>query len=688
MPIRVTSRRAAPAPQQALSYGLPQPPAGFVQKPAGLTLCMIVKNEERFLEQCLRSVGNVADEICIVDTGSSDRTVAIAHGFGARVEHRQWRSDFAWARNEAISMASRRWILMLDADEELKPESIPVLETLKNVPAHTTGVWIRCYNRSDDYRGTGEMSHALVRIFPNNERIRFRGLIHEFVTLDESASGLNAVNAPVAVIHHGYLTEVVKQRDKAKRNFEIVQAAAKKDPSDPFVWFNLGTTAFMMKDFEAARDALEHMRALNGDETRGFIANGYSILAETYCDKLGDPKKGEEIAFGALRFSPRYANAHFQLGKALVAQQRYEQAREAFLEAIADGAFVHQQFVVDDQVSIWKAHSEIGSSYVIQGDDAAAVEWFRKGLANAPKVQPLMLNLARALERLGQFTEAGALFRHVYEEFGDDYGTIDYVNYLLRRKDGEAAIAIIDACHPSLSDDVAGQLLLAGAQLAASIKGKPEALRYLEAAADRAPGSAEILNWLEAEYREGGNDEALQRMLAREKAVEPRRAADYVRRSYRCSGEGDHEASLGLAEAGLALEPRNAYLHFNAAAAAASLHRTQTAFEHLDAITMDTPALHVDGMFLRATILHSLDRDDEALGAVEKILAVAPAHTGALRLKSSIAEARNDLVRAEDALASIAQTDGARGAVELAAFFLRQGRFEEAARVAENAIGR
>ena len=686
MPIRVTSKRAAVPPSETVSFGLPAPPPGTPQKPAGVSLCMIVKNEERFLEQCLRSVQGVVDEICIVDTGSSDRTLEIARAFGARIEVREWRNDFAWARNESLAMATKRWILMLDADEELKPESIAALNALKTVPAHTAGIWIRCYNKSDDYGGTGEMSHALVRVFPNNERVRFRGMIHEFVTLDGNTTGLAAVTAPIAIVHHGYLKEIVEGRNKAARNFEIVQAAAKADPTDPFAWFNVGSTAFLMNDYETARDALEKMRELNGRERRGFIANGYSILAETYCDKLGNPKKGEAISRGALEFSPQYANAHFQLGKALIAQQRFDEARAAFMDAIEDGKYAHMQFVVDDQVSIWKSHSEIGSSFVMQGDDVSAVAWFRKGLENAPGVQPLRLNLARALERLARYDEAHEVFRGVYDDFKDDYSTVDYVNFLLRRKDAAAALAVIAEIHDSLSEPMAVQLLIAASQIALQSGDRERALTDLEAGAARAPGNAEILNPLEALHRERGDDAAVQRLLSAEAATEPQSSADFVRRTYNANVATDFTRGLELARSGLERFPGDEHLRYNAAVAASSLGEIQEALAHLSVVLSAASPVYVAACMLRANIMRAKGAIDEAFDAVESVLAVAPANAEALQLKADLAEATGDLVFAETALRRIGEFDPQRGAVALAAFLLRHGRFEEAARIAQAAI--
>jgi len=92
-------------------------------KKPSLSLCMIVKNEEEYLQECLASVEDVVDEIILVDTGSTDRTVEIAGQFDAEVHHIPWNDDFAAARNESIKHASGDWILQLDADERLDPES-------------------------------------------------------------------------------------------------------------------------------------------------------------------------------------------------------------------------------------------------------------------------------------------------------------------------------------------------------------------------------------------------------------------------------------------------------------------------------------------------------------------------------------------------------------------------------------
>ena len=85
-----------------------------------LSLSMIVRDEEARLGECLRSVRGFADEMVVVDTGSTDATVAIAEAAGARVEQITWPGDFAPARNQALEFLPCDWGLVLDADEQLR----------------------------------------------------------------------------------------------------------------------------------------------------------------------------------------------------------------------------------------------------------------------------------------------------------------------------------------------------------------------------------------------------------------------------------------------------------------------------------------------------------------------------------------------------------------------------------------
>jgi glycosyltransferase involved in cell wall biosynthesis len=97
-----------------------------------LSVCLIVKNEEKFLGQCLKSVRDLASQIVVVDTGSTDRTVEIAKEYGAEVYSFAWCDDFSAARNAALEHATGDWVLVLDADEELSAEGREKLKPAMN----------------------------------------------------------------------------------------------------------------------------------------------------------------------------------------------------------------------------------------------------------------------------------------------------------------------------------------------------------------------------------------------------------------------------------------------------------------------------------------------------------------------------------------------------------------------------
>ena len=92
---------------------------------------MIVKNEEERLGDILSDIRNVVDEICIVDTGSSDGTIALAESFGARIERFPWCNDFSAARNHSLACAKSDYLLWLDADDRIDEGSVKALLKLK-----------------------------------------------------------------------------------------------------------------------------------------------------------------------------------------------------------------------------------------------------------------------------------------------------------------------------------------------------------------------------------------------------------------------------------------------------------------------------------------------------------------------------------------------------------------------------
>ncbi|HYE75622.1 MAG TPA: glycosyltransferase family 2 protein, partial [Blastocatellia bacterium] len=98
--------------------------------PNTISFCMIAKNEEKLIGNCLSSVQEIADEIIVVDTGSTDRTVKIAQSFGARILYHKWDGNYGRAQNVFVQAATQDWILTLDGDEAIAQQDVPKIKRL------------------------------------------------------------------------------------------------------------------------------------------------------------------------------------------------------------------------------------------------------------------------------------------------------------------------------------------------------------------------------------------------------------------------------------------------------------------------------------------------------------------------------------------------------------------------------
>ncbi|MCS7209393.1 MAG: tetratricopeptide repeat protein [Fimbriimonadales bacterium] len=239
-------------------YPIPDEPVGV-----RITLSMIARNEAQFLEGCLRSVQGVVDEIVLVDTGSDDDTPRIAERFGAKVIHTAWQHDFSAARNLALEHASGDWILVLDADERLSPDS---KQAILNAVRHPqfAGYYLEILNeiRDGDY-----FMHRIVRLFRRLPGIRWEGAIHEQIMPSLIARGARFATVAAQIHHLGYRSEVMQSRAKIQRNLELIQRELERDPDDLFHKFNLANTYFTAGEYaQAAHWAEQVCPYLRGDE--------------------------------------------------------------------------------------------------------------------------------------------------------------------------------------------------------------------------------------------------------------------------------------------------------------------------------------------------------------------------------------------------------------------------------------
>lgn len=207
---------------------------------------MIVRNEEKFLEGCLESIKDIVDEIVIVDTGSEDASKAIAVEYGARVFDFPWKGDFAAARNEALKHCLGEWILYIDADERLRPAD---KSYVNEILSDSRKVAYKLFF----YPIVGYTAYREYRIFRNDPRIRFEGVIHESMVAGIHNLACNdnreIGQCDLTIDHLGYEGDLT---NKHVRNVSLLRDQIENDPERIYLRWQLGTALKGLGDLAGA----------------------------------------------------------------------------------------------------------------------------------------------------------------------------------------------------------------------------------------------------------------------------------------------------------------------------------------------------------------------------------------------------------------------------------------------------
>jgi len=284
-----------------------------------LSLCMIVKNEERFLASCLRSIRDVVNEMIVVDTGSTDRTKDIAKVFGARIFDFPWTGDFAVARNHSLARAAGDWILIMDADEVISPLDHEELRTLirRDYPSpvaysiitrnYTNNVSIIGWTPNDgkypEETRTGWMVSGKVRIFPRREDVFFVNPVHELVENTLEKAKIPVFNCNIIVHHYGKL-DTNKDSQKGEDYYLLGKMKYESDPSNAKYINELAKQALVLNKIEEAVELWLKLLSLIENKP---LSSGYREIA---LSSHGDP----------------IAEIYSQLATAYLGLDRYDEA--------------------------------------------------------------------------------------------------------------------------------------------------------------------------------------------------------------------------------------------------------------------------------------------------------------------------------------------------------------------------
>ncbi|MCP4253977.1 MAG: glycosyltransferase [Candidatus Scalindua sp.] len=290
---------------------------------SSISLCMIVKNEKENLPRCLNSIKDYVDEIIIVDTGSTDRTVEIANDFGAKVFIHPWEGDFSKARNYSLKYATCDWILILDADHELeKADAHKLSETVKDKEANY--IFFRVYDTYKESKNLAVYDFGL--LFRNHLGFHYCGIVHNALI----STGAIIKKSNIRIYHHGYNLSEEKMDEKFSRTSTLLKKQIETDPQNPVPHMYLGVSNMDRRMYD---DAIANSkRAISLSEGNGFNKNdflvSYYIVSAAYFE-MKEFKESEIYALKSVELDSSYLDGYCLLAFAYYNLKEYDKFIEA-----------------------------------------------------------------------------------------------------------------------------------------------------------------------------------------------------------------------------------------------------------------------------------------------------------------------------------------------------------------------
>ncbi len=251
-------------------------------KAPGLSVCMIVKNESANIADALADFTSFADELIVVDTGSTDNTKEIAARFTPLVYDFEWINDFSAARNFAMSKATRSYNLWVDADDRIDPQNQRLIESLKAEFDGRKAFWFILQNRQENMEPT---SCYQLRCFPIAEGIRFEKPVHEQAFESVMEAGCEFVAKDITIVHLGYMTNEARMV-KAVRNMTMMEKQRAEGEVDGGMLFSLALTYAPLGRKEEAMQCLTEAleRFEKESHNHHLIPEAYLLQAKIACE--------------------------------------------------------------------------------------------------------------------------------------------------------------------------------------------------------------------------------------------------------------------------------------------------------------------------------------------------------------------------------------------------------------------
>jgi len=413
-------------------------------KKSAISLCMIVRDEEKNLDRCLRSVRDYVDEVIIVDTGSVDSTPEIAKGYAARVVFLPWPKDFSQARNESLKYATKDWILVLDGDEELPAQTACDLKKLARAE-DIEGWTFAIVSPESSTREGRQQEHLSLRMFRNKKEYRFAGRIHEQINPVLGPKNGEAIQyANLRIMHYGYTNDDGERRRKMLRNMAILQEALAENPQEPFLHYSLGVSYFALGDLDKSQSHYE-AALRNLDAGAGFAADLYRNY-NLCLYEMGDYARVLQLSEQGLGYFPDYPDLYFIKGMAFFDLDMLPQARANFFKCTCFRQLIPNH-VTTQGVTGHLALENLAGVYAREENFDEAVRCLTLALKEKPFPR-LFSRLCSWLQKLNYQGQEVAVF--LEDNFELDWSQM--VHLLFGLGEFSACLAYLDRKHPAIPE--------------------------------------------------------------------------------------------------------------------------------------------------------------------------------------------------------------------------------------------
>lgn len=357
-----------------------------------ISACIIVHNEEKELPHCLASIRQSVDEIIVIDTGSTDRTKAIAKSYHAKVYHYEWSNDFAAARNFSIGKASGDWILYIDADERMDAAAVILREAIQEEGLRLFGFKVVNYFGGPSVQYEHANLFAQYRLF-HKQGVQFSGAVHEQLSFSSPIAAGQSRMLPISIYHFGCLNHHIVEKDKLNRNITILLSEKVKDNSNPWIDYYIANALYQLNEKVKAY-AFVHS-AMNGftvkKQTPPSLLYKLKFMIAIDVQQLDGAERSIEKA---LQLYPDYVDLYYYKGLILKRLGNDVAAITAFDQALALGEN-HLQHLIQVGAGSFLAAYEKGECLERTSQQMSAFRAYEQALNVYPDFKPAQQGLLR-----------------------------------------------------------------------------------------------------------------------------------------------------------------------------------------------------------------------------------------------------------------------------------------------------